>query len=242
MIGAVRASSRLHGLSLGLFAADCGRLRNAAEHAVAWGATALHFDVMDGAFAPAITGGSSFVAALDVGLPRDVHLMVDRPSRHVAAFAEAGADLITVHAEASDALDAIVATRAAAARLGRPILVGLGLMPDSEIDAFPELLAAAPDLILVLAVDPRRKAPPTIERACDKLVALRARPWKTPPLFAFDGGVTLGTIDAIASCAPDIVVSGSAVFAASDPKTICAQFADALDSGAAPAGVPGVGR
>jgi ribulose-phosphate 3-epimerase len=242
MIDAVRASSRLHGLSLGLFAADCGRLSNAAEQAVAWGAAALHFDVMDGAFVPAITGGPGFVAALDVGLPRDVHLMVDRPSRHIAAFAEAGADLITIHAEASDALEAIDAVRAAAVRLDRPILVGLGLMPDTEIDALPELLAAAPDLILVLAVDPRRKAPPTIGRACDKLAALRARPWRTPPLFAFDGGVTPATIDAIASCAPDIVVSGRAVFAASDPKEICAQLAEALALGAAPDGAAGVGR
>lgn len=242
MIGAVRSLPRLHGLSLGVFAADCGRLWDAADQALAWGAAALHFDVIDGAFAPAITGGPGFVAALDVGLPRDVHLMVDRPSRHVAAFAEAGADLITVQAEASDAAEAILAVRTASARLGRPILAGLAMMPDTEVDAVAELLDGTPDLILVLAVDPRRKASPETGRACEKLVALRARPWAAPPLFAFDGGVTLGTIAAIAACAPDVVVSGRAVYAASDPKGICAQFANALNSNAARHGARGLWR
>ena len=92
--------ARLSGLSLGVFAADHGRLRDAAEQAAAWGAAALHFDIMDGVFVPAITGGPGFVAALDVGLLRDAHSMVDAPSRQVAVFAKAGADVITVHAEA----------------------------------------------------------------------------------------------------------------------------------------------
>ncbi len=112
MTDTARLRARLSGLSLGVFAADHGRLHAAAERAAAWGAAALHFDVMDGVFVPAITGGPAFVAALDVGLPRDVHLMVDAPSRQVAAFADAGADVITVHAEAPDAAEAIAAIRA----------------------------------------------------------------------------------------------------------------------------------
>ena len=175
MTDAARLRARLAGLSLGMFAADHGRLRDAAEQAAAWGAAALHFDVMDGVFVPAITGGPAFVAALDVGLPRDVHLMVDAPSRQVAAFAEAGADVITVHAEAHDAVEAIAGIRAAADQLGRPILAGLALMPDTAIDAVADWLDLEPDLILVLAVDPRRKAPPAIEPALAKLAALRAR-------------------------------------------------------------------
>ncbi len=124
----------LSGLSLGVFAADLGRLREAARQAAAWGAAALHFDVMDGVFTPAITGGPGFVAALDVGSPRDVHLMVDAPSRKIAAFAEAGADIISVHAEAPDALEAMGRVREASVRLGRPILAGLGLMPDTSVE------------------------------------------------------------------------------------------------------------
>jgi ribulose-phosphate 3-epimerase len=242
MNGADRLRSQLSGLSLGIFAADHGRLRAAAEQAAAWGAAALHFDVMDGVFVPAITGGPAFVAALDVGLPRDVHLMVDKPSRQVAAFADAGADVITVHAEAPDAADAIAAIRAASERLGRPILAGLALMPDTGLDAVQTLLDGGPDLILVLAVDPRQKAPPAIEPACAKLATLKARQDKVASLFAFDGGVTLTTINAVAAGAPDMVVSGSAVFGASDPQAAFARLATSLDFDAAPRAASGAGR
>jgi ribulose-phosphate 3-epimerase len=117
--------------------------------------------------------------------------MVEAPSRQVAAFAKAGADLITVHAEAPDAAEALVRIREASAELGRPILAGLALMPDTEADSVTALLGATPDLILVLAVDPRKKAPPAIGPALDKLAELRARPWRVAPRLAFDGGVTL---------------------------------------------------
>jgi len=233
MTDAQRLRARLSGLSLGVFAADCGRLRDAAEQAAAWGAAALHFDVMDGVFVPAITGGPGFVAALDVGLPRDVHLMVERPSRCVDGFADAGADVITVHAEAPDAAEAIGRIRAASARLGRPILAGLALMPDTAVEAAQAPLDQAPDLILVLAVDPRRRAPPAIAAACEMLAALRADQRGVAPLLAFDGGVTVATIDAIAASAPDLVVSGSAVFSASDPKVAFARLAIALEIDAA---------
>ncbi len=197
---------------------------------------------MDGVFVPTLTGGPGFVAALDVGLPRDVHLMVDAPGRQVAAFAEAGADVITVHAEAHDTVEAIAGIRAAANQLRRPILAGLALMPDTAIDTVADLLDLEPDLILVLAVDPRRKAPPAIEPALAKLAALKARRFKVPPLLTFDGGVSLTTIDAVAAGAPDLVVSGSAVFAAPDPEAAFARLAAALHVDAAPVAATGTGR
>jgi ribulose-phosphate 3-epimerase len=233
MTDTARLRARLSGLSLGVFAADHGRLHAAAERAAAWGAAGLHFDVMDGVFVPAITGGPAFVAALNVGLPRDVHLMVEMPSRQVAAFAGAGADVITVHAEAPDAAEAIAAIRTVSQKQGRPIFAGLALMPDTEIDAASDLLDQGPDLILVLAVDPRRRAPPAIEPTLAKLAAIRARRFRVPPLFAFDGGVTLTTINAVAASAPDLVVSGSAVFAAPDPVAAFSRLASALDIAAA---------
>jgi ribulose-phosphate 3-epimerase len=228
MTDAARLSARFSGLSLGVFAADHGRLRDEARQAAAWGAAALHFDVMDGVFSPAITGGPGFVAALDVGMLRDVHLMVERPSRQIAAFAQAGADAITVHAEAADAGEAMAAVRAASARLGRPILAGLALMPDTAVEAIPSLFDAEPDLILLLAVDPRRKAPPAIDLALAKLAALKARRWKVAPRYIFDGAVTLATIETIAAGGPDLVVSGSAVFAAPDPAVSYARLATVL--------------
>lgn len=242
MIEAGRLRARLAGLSLGIFAADHGRLRDAAAQASAWGAAALHFDVMDGVFVPALTGGPGIVAALDVGLPRDVHLMVEAPSRHVAAFAEAGADVITVHGEAPDAAQALAGIRAAADRLGRPILAGLALMPETAIDAVAGLLDLAPDLVLVLAVDPRRKAPPAIAPALARLAQIRQRQRTVSPLFAVDGGVTLSTINAVAAAAPDLVVSGSAVFAASDPKAAFASLAASFHRDAAMAAATAAGR
>jgi ribulose-phosphate 3-epimerase len=242
MTDASRLRAQLSGLSLGVFAADHGRLRDAAREAATWGAAALHFDVMDGVFVPAMTGGPAFVAALDVGLPRDVHLMVATPGQQVAAFAEAGADVITVHAEAPDAAEAIAGIRAAAQKQGRAILAGLALMPDTGLEAAAALLDLQPDLILVLAVDPRRKAPPAIEPAVSKLAALRVRQRSNAPLLAFDGGVTLTTINAVAAGTPDLVVSGSAVFAASDPEAAFSTLAAALELDAAPAAATGTGR
>jgi len=225
---------RCFGVSAGIFAADAGKLQEAALAVASWGGTLLHFDVLDGVFAPAITGGPLFVKALATGIARDVHLMVDRPSRHVATFADAGADIITVHAEADDAADALKSVRSASDRLQRPILAGLGLMPDTSVESAAPLLALKPDLILVLALDPRSGTPPEIARACEKLAVLAKRTAAWAPLLAFDGGVTAATIAAVSSCRPDIVVSGSAIFAAPDPAQAFRRVAAACEGARAP--------
>jgi ribulose-phosphate 3-epimerase len=208
---------RCCGVSAGIFAADVGKLQEAGLAVASWGGTLLHFDVMDGVFVPAITGGPLFVKALATGMARDVHLMVDRPSRHVSAFADAGADIITIHAEADDAVDALKSVRSASERLQRPMLAGLALMPDTSVESAASLLALKPDLILVLALDPRRGTAPDIAPACEKLEMLAERTAEWAPWLAFDGGVTAATIGAVSRCRPDIVVSGSAIFAALDP-------------------------
>jgi ribulose-phosphate 3-epimerase len=209
--------ARARGISLGLFAADPGDLRSAARDAAAWGCGILHFDVMDGVFVPAMTGGPGFVKALDVGLLRDVHLMVEAPARHVESYVGAGADMITVHAEAAGAADAIAAIRTAVDAAGRPVLAGLGLMPGTSLEQASDLLDLKPDLILVLSLDPRTKAPPDVTVACARLKALRERLGPQGPVLAFDGGVTLESINEISRCRPDMVVSGSAVLGAQNP-------------------------
>ena len=166
---------RCRGVSAGIFAADAGKLQEAAVAVASWGGMLLHFDVMDGVFVPAITGGPLFVKALATEMARDVHLMVDRPSRHVSAFADAGADIITVHAEAADAANALKSVRSASDRLRRPILAGLALMPDTSVESAAPLLALKPDLILVLSLDPRNGTAPDIARACAKLDVLAER-------------------------------------------------------------------
>lgn len=210
--------ARSHGISLGLFAADAGNMRAAAAGAVAWGCDILHFDIMDGVFVPQMTGGAGFVKALDTGGLRDVHLMIENPAKHVASYVAAGADIITVHAEAKGAAEALSLIRETAEAADRPVMVGLGLMPDTAIADISEMLDPAPDMILVLSLDPRTKNPPDITAACAKLTALREHFGDNGPILAFDGGVTLKTIHEIAACKPDMIVSGSAVLGADDPE------------------------
>ncbi len=216
--------ARAHGISLGLYAADMGDLRNAANAAVGWGCDILHFDVMDGVFVQGMTAGPGFVSALDTGALRDVHLMVENPADHVASYVKAGADLITVHAESNGTGEAIAAIRAAA---DRPVMAGLALMPGTSLEQVSDLLDMGPDMILVLSLDPRTKNPPDITAACTRITELRARFGEDGPMLAFDGGVTLDTIAEIAACAPDMIVSGSAVLGAPDPKSAYRAMAEA---------------
>ncbi len=210
--------ARCRGISAGIFAAPLDNLGEAARRLAGWGGRILHFDVMDGVFVPQMTAGPGFVKALGEGMLRDVHLMVARPDEHVAAFAEAGADIITVHAEATAAARALAAIRAASSDLGRPILAGLATMPDTPLDRVKRLLQLAPDLILVLALDPRIDERPNLAEAGARLRVLRDMSAPERPLMAIDGGVTVATITDAAIAGPDIIVSGSAIFRAPAPE------------------------
>ena len=223
--------SRFGGISLGIYAADPGHLSEAAENAAGWGCDCLHFDVMDGVFVPQMTAGPAFVAALAGPALRDVHLMVGNAVRPVESYIKAGADLISVHAESDGAAAALRAIQAAE----RPVLAGLALMPETPLSAVKPLLALAPDVILVLSLDPRRNTRPDIPAACARLQELRATTLETAPLLAFDGGVSLDNINEIAASRPDIIVSGSAVFRAADPARAFGEMAAPL-SKPAPAG------
>jgi len=215
--------SRVKGISLGLFAADLGNLRRAAQNVAEWDCDILHFDIMDGVFVPQMIGGPGFVDAMDVGLLRDVHLMVQDPAAHVESYIKAGADMITVHAESDNAVEAIKIIQASE----RPVMAGLALMPGTSLDEAAPLLALNPDMILVLSLDPRG-TPADITGACDRLSELR----EIAPgaILAFDGGVTLDSISEIAACAPDMVVSGSAVLGAKKPKRAFTAMVKALET------------
>jgi len=206
--------ARARGISLGLYAGELAALGDSARAAVGWGASILHFDEMDGNFVPGFLGGAPLVAATRKAVPKallDVHLMHARPAEQAGAYLKAGADLITVHAEAPGAARALEAIRGSE----RPVLAGLALMPSTAPD--PDLLALA-DLILVLSLDPRDGSKPDISSACTRLETLRGRTYQTNPLLAFDGGVTLEAIDQIAGVRPDLIVSGSAVMKHDTPR------------------------
>ena len=219
---------RCRGISAGIYAAPLGALADSTRKLADWGGRLIHFDVMDGFFVPQMTAGPDFVAALDTNLARDVHLMVARPEAHVLPFAKAGADIITVHAEAPGAAEALAAIPQAAAELDRPILAGLALMPGTPIESVMPLLDPVPDLILVLALDPREKAPPRITDAAMRAQAIKEMVATARPLVAIDGGITEATIAEAAAAEPDIIVSGSAIFRASDPAATFRRLSDAM--------------
>lgn len=230
-IAALKARAR--GISLGLYAADLGDLRGAAVRAADWGCGVLHFDEMDGNFVPGMVGGPGLVSAAGAGAEqagplRDVHLMVQQPQRHVAVYVKAGADMITVHAEAENPAAAIAGIRQAAAAAGRPVLAGVALMPGTTVDQIGEVLAQQPDMILILSLDPRDGAAPDITKAIARLADLRQR--LPGAVMAFDGGVTAATIKDIAAARPDMIVSGSAVMKAADPARAFQNMQDAWHS------------
>src|SRR5580693_271547 len=156
-----------------ILSADFARLREQVGEVLDAGARVIHVDVMDGHFVPQITLGPVVVSALaeqarDAGGMLDVHLMIERPERHVAEFVKAGADSITFHAEAT----AHVAYTAGLVR-DSGACVGVAINPGTPVGALAEV-AHAVDLILCMTVNPGWGGQPFIEHSLDKLPRTRA--------------------------------------------------------------------
>jgi ribulose-phosphate 3-epimerase len=205
----------LAGVAPSILAADFARLGEQVDAVVAAGASVVHVDVMDGHFVPPITMGPLVVEALrervhGAGALLDVHLMIDRPERHVAAFAEAGADVVTVHVEATPHLHyAVQAVRDAGCRAGAAIC------PGTPVEALAPL-AGDIDLALVMTVDPGWGGQPFIEGSVPRIRAARAL---VGPEVAVevDGGIDARTAGRCAEAGASVFVSGSSVFGAADP-------------------------
>jgi ribulose-phosphate 3-epimerase len=197
-------------LAPSILSADFGRLGEQVKEACAAGADAIHIDVMDGRFVPNITIGPLVVAAVKpwATCPLDVHLMIKAPERHLAAFAKAGAAIITVHIEASPHIHR---TLQLIHELG--LKAGVSLNPGTPLEALDEVLAYA-DLILVMSVNPGWGGQAFIESSLDKVRRLRMnldkRNLKTE--IEVDGGVTARNAAALARAGASMLVAGSAVF------------------------------
>jgi len=205
-------------LSVGVMAGGEGALAANLEMLEGLGVGVVHVDVMDGHFVPVDLGGVAAVMSIETDLLKDVHLMIEDPIEHVADYAAAGADLITVHVETRDP----AATLRAIADLpnvnapGRPVLCGLALLPATRLEAVTPLLDLV-DVLVVLAVTPG--VPDTDPAARIRLSDARALADDHGVLVAFDGGVKPNDVASLAGLGADLIVSGSAIFAGSAPAT-----------------------
>ncbi len=192
------------------------------------GASLLHVDVMDGHFVPNLSIGVPVVASLRkaTALPLDVHLMVERPERFVAAFAEAGADMISVHQEATPHLDRAVALiRECGAR------PGVVLNPATPVAALSEILDRV-DFVLVMSVNPGfggQKFIPTTLGKIQQLRELRVRNH-----FAYrievDGGVGPENVGELVRAGAEILVAGTSIFHADDPAEAVRRMKQAAET------------
>ena len=197
-------------LAPSILSADFARLGEQVREAEAAGADWIHVDVMDGRFVPNITMGFVVVEALRrvTRLPLDVHLMIVEPERYVERFVAAGADVVTIHAEATPHVHrALQLVRAAGAR------AGLAVNPATPLDRFDDVWGEL-DLALLMTVNPGFGGQRFIERGLERLERLAARRDAENPetLIEVDGGVGPANAAELVGRGADVLVAGSAVF------------------------------
>jgi ribulose-phosphate 3-epimerase len=198
-----------------ILSADFARLGEELRALEAAGADWVHVDVMDGLFVPNLTLGPPVIQALrpHSRLPFDVHLMIEKPERYLAEFRDAGADVLTVHAEACPHLHR---TLAEIRRLGAK--AGVSLNPSTSPHVLEHVLDEL-DLILVMSVNPGFGGQRFIPNTLRKLTEVRAMIGDRPIFLEVDGGVSPANAQAVRDAGANVLVAGSAVFQAEDMAT-----------------------
>jgi ribulose-phosphate 3-epimerase len=179
------------------------------------GAQLLHVDVMDGHFVPNITIGPPVVKSLRkvTQLPLDVHLMISDPDKYIPAFAEAGASILTVHAEATVHLD-----RTLNFIRSHNIAAGVSINPATPVSVVKHVLGLA-DLLLIMSVNPgfggQKFIPYTLEKIREARQIIEERNYRC--VIEVDGGIDVDTLPAVVNAGAEVLVAGSAIFNSDDP-------------------------
>lgn len=193
-----------------ILSADFAHMARDCAGVLQAGATALHLDVMDGHFVPNLTMGSDMCRSLRRAFPDvvlDVHLMIEDPAAYVVPFAEAGADHVTFHIEATGPDEAL----AIAADLhGRGVSAGIAINPDTPASAIEGLLDEF-ELALVMSVHPGRSGQAFIEHTLEKTARLRNAGGERLRV-QMDGGVGPANAERVREAGCDVLVAASAIF------------------------------
>jgi len=207
-----------------ILSADFSRLGAQLGEVMDAGARVIHFDVMDGHFVPPITIGPLIASSIadqvhDAGGVLDVHLMIERPEQQIEEFAEAGADSITFHIEASAHANR---TLTAIRELG--CLAGIAFNPATPVEAIAELRGFA-DIMLCMTINPGWGGQKLIESTLDKVT--RTAQLEGGAKVEVDGGIHAETVASAARAGASLFVAGSAVFGSDDPAAAYSQIVEA---------------
>ena len=198
-------------ISPSILSADFGRLAEQVSEAAEAGADWIHVDVMDGHFVPNITIGPAVTSAVRAAtdLPVDVHLMIEDPDKYLSAFADAGADYITVHQEACPHLHRTIERMR---ELG--VHPGVTLNPATSLDTLMEVIPEV-DLALIMSVNPGFGGQSYIPASTEKIKQLRTmldERGTNGAELEVDGGVNVETAGAVSRAGASVLVAGAAVF------------------------------